>query len=260
VPPVRDFALPAGGGHRDAIPLYDLPTHKIDYHLAKTPTLRSSALRALGAYANVFAIESCMDELAYLAGQNPLDFRLAHLSDPRAMAVLNAVAQASGWHRDKAPASRSDAVRGRGIGFARYKNSGAYCAVVIEIEVAERIILDRVWTVVDAGEVINPDGVINQMEGGILQAASWTLKEAVQWDRLRVTTRSWEDYPILRFDETPRELNVQIMACEQLPPLGVGECAAGPTAAAIANALADALGVRVRDLPLTPERLQRAVT
>lgn len=257
--PLRDFPLPAGGGQRNAIPLYALPSRRIDYHLVKTPMLRTSALRALGAYANVFAIESCMDELALLAGQDPLAFRLAHLADPRAMEVLKAVARASGWDRKKAPAGRQDAVRGRGVGFARYKNGSAYCAVVIEIEVAERITLDRVWAVVDAGEVINPDGLINQMEGGILQAASWTLKEAVHWDRTRVTTRGWEDYPILRFDEVPRELNVHMIPRPALPPLGVGECAAGPTAAAIANALADAIGVRVRDLPLTPERLQRAV-
>lgn len=258
-PPLRDFPLPAGGGQRNAIPLYALPSRRIDYHLVKTPMLRTSALRALGAYANVFAIESCMDELALLAGQDPLAFRLAHLADPRAMEVLKAVARVSGWDREKAPAGRQDAVRGRGMGFARYKNGSAYCAVVIEIEVTERITLDRVWTVVDAGEVINPDGLINQMEGGILQAASWTLKEAVHWDRTRVTTRSWEDYPILRFDEVPRELNVHMIPRPALPPLGVGECAAGPTAAAIANALADAIGVRVRDLPLTPDRLQRAV-
>lgn len=257
--PVRDFPLPAGGGQRNAIPLYVLPSRKIEYRLVQRPTLRSSALRALGAYANVFAIESCMDELAALAARDPLDFRLAHLADPRAIALLNAVAQASGWREDKAPPRRTDTLRGRGIGFARYKNSGAYCAIVIEVEVAERIIVDRVWAAVDAGEVINPDGLINQIEGGVLQAASWTLKEAVHWDRMRVTTRSWEDYPILRFDEAPRELNVHIMPRPELPPLGAGECAAGPTAAAIANALADAVGIRVRDLPLTPERLQQAV-
>jgi nicotinate dehydrogenase subunit B len=258
-PVVRDFPLPAGGGHRNAVPLYDLPSRSIEYHLVKTPVLRSSALRALGGFANVFAIESCMDELAALANQDPLAFRLAHLSDPRAIAVLKAVAEASGWPQALPPASRDGALRGRGLGFARYKNGSAYCAVVIEVEVTERIVLDRIWTVVDAGEVVNPDGLINQMEGGILQAASWTLKEAVHWDAMRVTTRSWEDYPILRFDEVPRELTVQIVPHPELPPLGAGECAAGPTAAAIANALCNAIGIRVRDLPLTPERLARAV-
>jgi nicotinate dehydrogenase subunit B len=258
-PPVLEFPLPAGGGQRNANPLYDLASRTIEYHLVKKPVLRSSALRALGGFANVFAIESCMDELAALAGQDPLAFRLAHLSDPRAIAVLKAVAEASSWHQPLPPASRDDALRGRGIGFARYKNSSAYCAVVVEVEVTDRIVLDRIWTVVDAGEVVNPDGLINQMEGGILQAASWTLKEAVHWDATRVTTRCWDDYPILRFDEVPRELHVHIVPHPELPPLGAGECAAGPSAAAIANALTNAIGIRVRDLPLTPERLARVV-
>jgi nicotinate dehydrogenase subunit B len=258
LPEVREFPLPAGGGQRNALPLYDVASRLIEYHLVKKPVLRSSALRALGGFANVFAIESCMDELAQLAGQDPLAFRLANLSDPRAIAVLKAVAEACNWHQPLPPASRDGALRGRGLGFARYKNSSAYCAVVIEVEVTDRIVLDRIWTVVDAGEVVNPDGLINQMEGGILQAASWTLKEAVHWDATRVTTRCWDDYPILRFDEVPRELHVQIVPHPELPPLGAGECAAGPTAAAIANALHDAIGIRVRDLPLTPERLAKA--
>jgi nicotinate dehydrogenase subunit B len=258
-PPALEFPLPAGGGQRNAIPLYEMASRTIEYHLVKKPVLRSSALRALGGFANVFAIESCMDELAELAGQDPLSFRLAHLSDPRAIAVLKAVAEASNWHQPLPPARRDGALRGRGLGFARYKNSSAYCAVVIEVEVTDRIVLDRIWTVVDAGEVVNSDGLINQMEGGILQAASWTLKEAVHWDAMRVTTRCWDDYPILRFDEVPRELHVHIVPHPELPPLGAGECAAGPTAAAIANALHNAIGVRVRDLPLTPERLARAV-
>ena len=159
----------------------------------------------------------------------------------------------------KAPARREGAVRGRDLALARYKNSGAYFAVVVEIEVGEQIFLDSAWAAVDAGEVVNPDGVVNQIEGGMLQAASWTLKEAVRWDRAGVTSRSWNDYPILNFDETPSVLEVQVIAHPDLPALGVGECAAGPTAAAIANALADALGVCARHLPLTPERLRDAI-
>jgi nicotinate dehydrogenase subunit B len=131
--------------------------------------------------------------------------------------------------------------------------------VVIEVEVTDRILLERVTVAVDAGEVINPDGLMNQVEGGVLQAASWTLKEAVRWDQTQITSRSWDDYPILRFDEVPGEFAVHILPHPELPPLGVGECAAGPTAAAIGNALADALGLRVRDLPLTPERLLAAL-
>jgi nicotinate dehydrogenase subunit B len=200
-----------------------------------------------------------MDELAALCGQDPLDFRLAHLDDPRARAVLEAAAAAAGWRDKKMPARRTDAVRGRGMGMARYKNSGAYCAVVLEVEVAEGIMLDRIWVAVDAGEVINPDGVVNQIEGGVLQAASWTLKEAVDWDADGVGSRSWEDYPILKFVDVPCAVHVELMDQAALPALGVGECAAGPTAAAIANALADAIGVRVRHLPLTQDRLVIAV-
>jgi nicotinate dehydrogenase subunit B len=251
--------LPAGGGQRNALPIYAVTDRRIDYHLLSAPTLHTSALRALGAFANVFAIESGMDELAALCGQDPLDFRLAHLDDPRARAVLEAAAAAAGWRDKKMPARRTDAVRGRGMGMARYKNSGAYCAVVLEVEVAEGIMLDRIWVAVDAGEVINPDGVVNQIEGGVLQAASWTLKEAVDWDADGVGSRSWEDYPILKFVDVPCAVHVELMDQAALPALGVGECAAGPTAAAIANALADAIGVRVRHLPLTQDRLVIAV-
>ena len=258
--PWTDFALTAGGGgQRNAIPLYDLPNKQINYHLIAESTLRSSALRALGAYANVFAIESCMDELADLAQQDPIEFRLNHLTDLRARQVLQSVAEKSGWMSSNISATATDTSRGRGIGFARYKNNGAYCAVVVEIEVTDRIVLDKIWVVVDAGEIIHPDGLINQIEGGVLQAASWTLKEALHWDQTRVTTQSWDDYPILRFDETPSILSVHCIAQQDSPPLGAGECAAGPTAAAIANALRNAIGVRMRDLPLTPERLAQAV-
>lgn len=259
LPTPHDFPMPQGGGQRNAKPMYSLPSRKIDYHFVQQTTLRTSALRALGAFANVFAIECCMDELALLAGADPVAFRLAHLEDARAIEVIQTAARTSGWHTPKPPSKRDGALRGRGIGFARYKNSAAYCAVIIEVEVTDRVVLERVSVAVDAGEVINPDGLRNQIEGGVLQAASWSLKEAVHWDRTRVTTRSWDDYPILRFDEVPAEITVDIIARPELPPLGVGECAAGPTAAAIANALADAIGLRVRDLPLTPEKILKAI-
>lgn len=255
--PAHDFPLPAGGGQRNAVPIYDLPSRRVAYHLVKTPVLRSSALRALGAFANVFAIESAMDELGALAGQDPLAFRLAHLRDERAIAVLQAAAAAAGWGREKTPPRREGAIRGRGLSLARYKNTSAYCALVVEIEVTDRIVLEHVWAAVDAGEVVNPDGLVNQIEGGVLQAASWTLKEAVQWNGAQVTTRSWADYPILSFEEAPATLLVEVVSRPELPPLGVGECAAGPTAAAIANALADALGVRARHLPLTTDTLMK---
>jgi CO/xanthine dehydrogenase Mo-binding subunit len=209
--------------------------------------LRVSALRALGAYANVFAIESMMDEIALALGADPVEFRLRHLRDPRARAVLEAASNASkAWEKREG--------RGRGVAFARYKNVSAYCAVAVEVEAAEKVRLLRAVAAVDAGEVVNPDGLANQIEGGVVQAASWTLKEAVRWDRSGVRARSWEDYPILAFDEVP-EIEVVTLDRPGEPALGAGECAAGPTAAAIANALHDALGLRMRHLPLTPERI-----
>jgi len=249
----RDAPWPPGAGDRNSPPLYDIP-HEVVYHFVPEMPLRVSALRTLGAYANVFAIESFMDELAAAAGADPVAFRLKHLADPRARAVIEAAARAANW---QAGAS-GDATRGRGIGFARYKNASAYCAVVAEVEVAEKIRLRRAVAAVDAGHTINPDGLRNQVEGGIVQAASWTLKEAVRWDATRVLTRSWEDYPILRFDEVP-DVEVVIVDRPGEPGLGAGECSAGPTAAAIANALAHALGVRARNLPLTPERVAEAM-
>ncbi len=250
----RDAPYPPGTGDRNSVPLYDFPAQEVRYHFVAEMPLRVSALRSLGAYANVFAIESFMDELALAAGADPVAFRLAHLADPRAKAVIEAAAKAARWQ----PGAASDGVHGRGIAFARYKNSSAYCAIVAEVEVAEKIRLRRAVAAVDAGGVINPDGLANQVEGGIVQAASWTLKEAVRWDRSRVLARSWEDYPILKFDEAPQ---IELVVPDQpgAPGLGAGECAAGPTAAAIANALAHALGVRARDLPLTPERVAAAM-
>ena len=250
VPPAKDMPLPAGGADRNAVPLYDFGRDEVVYHFIGETPLRVSALRALGAYANVFAIESMMDEIARAIGADPVEFRLRHLKDARARAVIEAAAKAAGWG---APAGKD---RGIGIGFARYKNASAYCAVVAEVEAGERLRLRRAVAAVDAGQVINPDGLINQIEGGIVQAASWTLKEEVRWDRGGVRARSWEDYPILRFDEVP-QIDVVVLNHPELPGLGSGECAAGPTAAAIANALHDALGVRARHLPLTPERIAR---
>jgi nicotinate dehydrogenase subunit B len=252
VPPPKDTPLPTGGATRNSIPLYDFPRQEVAYNFIADMPLRVSALRTLGAYMNIFAIESFMDELAAAARADPVEFRLRHLSDPRARAVLEAAAKAAGSPRGGAGSV------GRGIGFGRYKNMSAWCAVVAEVEVAEKIRVRRVFAAVDAGEVVNPDGLKNQIEGGIMQAASWTLKEAMRWDHERLLSRTWEDYPILKFDEVP-EIEVVLIDRPGLPGLGVGECAAGPTGAALANALANALGVRVRELPLTPERIASAM-
>jgi CO/xanthine dehydrogenase Mo-binding subunit len=250
VPPAKDVPQPTGGADRNAIPLYDFQVQDISYNFIADMPLRVSALRSLGAFANVFAIESFMDELAAATNTDAIEFRLRHLKDARAREVIETVAKAARWTND----GKGNATRGRGLGFARYKNRSAYCAVIAEVEVGETLRVKRVVAAVDAGQVVNPDGLTNQIEGGIVQAISWTLKEQVLWDRERVLSRSWESYPILRFDETP-EVEVIILSRPGEPGLGVGECAAGPTAAAIANALFNALGVRARDLPLTPDRI-----
>jgi nicotinate dehydrogenase subunit B len=241
-----------GGSDRNSIPLYDFPSWQIDCHRLLTMPIRTSALRTLGAQGNVFAIESFLDELAAERGEDPVDFRLRHLGDFRAKDVIRATAARANWK----PARQAGV--GHGLGFARYKNTGAYCAVVAEIEGAEDIIVKRLTIAVDVGEAINPDGVVNQIEGGAIQATSWVLKERVRFDKHRITSSTWTDYPILRFSEVP-EVQVEIMQRPEMEPLGAGEAAHGPVTAAIANAVFDALEVRVRHLPITRDSLIAAM-
>jgi nicotinate dehydrogenase subunit B len=238
------------GGSKNAVALYDFPQH-VTYEFAAGLPFRLSALRSLGAFANVFAIESFMDELAELAGCDPVEFRLRHLADPRARRVVNRVAEISDYSMP------CEAGLGRGLGFARFKNTGSYCAVMALVSVDEAVEVRKLWAVVDAGLVINPAGVVSQIEGGMLQAASWVLKEAVPTDGTRLIAESWKDYPILTFGETP-ETKVEVMADPDFPSAGVGEASLGPTAGAIANAVANAFGMRIRELPLTRERLMQA--
>jgi len=238
-----------GGSERNATPCYDLPAWRVTNHRLLTMPIRTSSLRTLGAFANVFAIESFMDELAAERGEDPLAFRQRHLKDARARAVLEAAARRAGWSSRQ----KREGV-GHGLGFARYKGFGAYCAAVAEVETDPDIRVRRLVLAVDVGEAINPDGVTNQMEGGAIQATSWVLKEAVRFDRSRITSDTWETYPILRFSEVPA-VEVEIIARPEEKPLGAGEAAHGPVAGAIANAVCDALGVRVRDLPITRERI-----
>jgi CO/xanthine dehydrogenase Mo-binding subunit len=193
-----------------------------------------------------------MDELAAAAGADPVAFRLAHLTDPRARRVIEDVASFAGW------AARPAEGAGWGLGYARYKGLAGYCAAVAEVAAGTSISLRRLWLVVDVGRVINPDGVINQVEGGAIQSASWALREQVRFDRARITSVTWDSYPILRFTEVP-EVAVRIVAAPDQPEAGAGELAQGPVAAAIGNAVASAVGVRVRDLPLTTEQVTRAI-
>lgn len=241
------------GGARNSEPAYELPHRKIVLHSLPGLPFRTSALRTLGGYANVFATESFMDELADAAGVDPVEFRLRHLKDPRARRVIETAVKRADWRFSPEQGS----ARAAGIAFARYKNTAAYVAVVANVHVQEEVRVLSVVAAVDAGLVINPDGVINQIEGGIVQAISWTLKEQVIFDGRRVTTRSWDEYPILRFDEVP-ELAVELIERPEDPPLGVGEAVLGPAAAAVANAVARALDFRIRDLPLTRVRIVAA--
>jgi len=241
-----------GGADRNSIPLYEFPSWQIECHRLLTMPIRTSALRTLGAQGNVFAIESFLDELAVERGEDPVDFRLRHLSDSRAQDVIRSVASRANWKPDKTVGI------GYGLGFARYKNTGAYCAVIAEVEGAEDIRVKRLTIAVDVGEAINPDGVINQIEGGAIQATSWVLKESVRFDKQRITSNTWTEYPILRFSEVP-DVHVDLIQRPDIEPVGAGEAAHGPVTAAIANAVFDALGVRIRNLPINRDSLIAAM-
>jgi CO/xanthine dehydrogenase Mo-binding subunit len=209
-------------------------------------------VRSLGAFVNVFAIESFMDELARLAAKDPFEFRLTHLQDPRAIAVLQLL-------KAKAPPPLTAPDAGRGVALARYKNRQTYCAVLVDVHVSDaaEVRLDRAVIAADAGLVIDPDGLSNQLEGGFIQAASWSLKEAVSWDADGVTSRDWQSYPILTFSEVPL-IETHLVDARHQPAMGAGEASTGPTPAAIANAVFDAVGVRLRDVPFTSQRVREA--
>lgn len=257
-PTPEPIPQPTGGGDRNAIPLYRFANTRIVHHFIPDMPVRVSALRALGAYTNVFAIESFMDELAKLAGADPVAFRLRHLQDARARDVIERAAEKFGW----SAAAKLPKGRGRGFAFAKYKNLAAYTAVAVELEVEREtgnVRPIRFVAANDSGQIVNPDGVRNQIEGGIVQSTSWTMREAVTFDQARVTSRDWSTYPILRFPELPDRVEVHLIDRPGQPFLGTGEAAQGPTAAAIANALADATGVRLRELPFTRQRVKAAI-
>jgi CO/xanthine dehydrogenase Mo-binding subunit len=255
VPAPTDVPEAAGGGAtRNGEPLYDIPNKRIIHHLVPETPRRTSALRSLGAMPNVFALESFIDELAERAEQDPIAYRLARLSDPRARRVIERAASMANWSESERRANRDQAHRGKGIGFAQYKNRAAYAAVIVELEVEDSIRVVRAWCAADAGLAVNPDAAINQLEGGIIQSASWVLKEQVRFDTQSGGPIDWETYPVLRFSEVP-EIAIELVESDSDTPLGVGEATAGPTAAAIGNAVSRALGVRMRDLPLTRERI-----
>ena len=242
------------GAHRNADPIYDFPRKRVVRHAAADSPLRVSALRSLGAYANIFAIESFMDELAAAAGADPFDFRLRHLRDERARAVLQAAADKANWTSREAAKADDE---GWGLALAQYKNLQCYCAIVVKLRVDREcgaIEFKRVIIAADAGQVVNPDGLSNQLEGGFAQAASWTLFEEVKFDARGITSVDWETYPILAFGAAPIIETVIINRVDS-PFLGAGEAAQNPTPAAIANAIYDAVGLRLRDIPFRPEKV-----
>ena len=253
LPPAVD--PPAERGHgsaRNAEPYYDIARVDVTVHRLLTMPIRASSLRSLGGHLNTFAAESVIDELALAIGRDPVEMRLAHLSDPRAREVLSTAAEAAGWG-----APRPDG-HGRGVAFCRYKNRSSYCAVVADVEATDRVRVSRLTIAVDVGRVVNVDGVRNQIEGGAIQATSWALFEQVRFDRHSILSTDWESYPIARFSQVP-EVEVHVVHRPEEPPLGAGEATQGPVTAAIGNALVDAIGVRVRTLPFTPDNIVAAI-
>ena len=251
-----NYGPPNYAADRNAIALYDFPGHRVQTHFITDMPVRVSSTRGLGAYANVFAIESFMDELARATEADPVAYRLRHLKDPRARDVVQQAADVFGWATWHASPNR-----GRGLAFAKYKNIAGYCAVAMEVEVNPRsghIRVIRAVASTDCGHIVSPDGVRNQIEGGLIQSLSWTLKEEVKFDDTRILSSDWSSYPILTFSEVP-PVEVVLIDRPGTPFLGAGEASQGPTGAALANAVFDATGVRLRQLPFTPERVKQAL-
>ena len=253
----KGIPQPAGGGDRNSIPLYDFPNQKVVHHFIPDMPIRVSALRTLGAYANVFAIESFMDEMAALAKADPVAFRLAHLKDPRAKAVIEKAAEMAGWK----PGQAGSLARGRGIGFSKYKNLACYVACIADVDIdraSGKARATHVWAAVDSGLIINPDGLKNQIEGGIVQSASWTLYEQVRFDKRGIQSLDWASYPIMTMPDVPK-VTIELINRPAERPLGAGEGSQGPTVAVIANAVAHATGKRLRDLPMDAARVKAAL-
>lgn len=250
-PPPTGDDVPEGA-ERNAVPYYAIANVRASKRTVRSLPYRASSIRGLGAYLNIFAIETLMDDIACALDQDRFAFRLANLDDPRARAVVARLAEIC-----DGPSTAAEGC-GLGIGFGRYKNQGAYCAVAARVETDADVRVTHLWATVDAGEAINPDGIANQIEGGMIQSTSWTLKEALEFDGEAVAARDWDSYPILKFSEVP-ETFVEILPRDDDPPLGVAEASQGPTAAAIGNAVHDALGVRVRRLPITRHAIAAAI-
>lgn len=241
----------SGGSHRNGIPEYTFKAKQL-YLFDYDGPLRTSSLRGLGAYANTFAMECFLDELIRKSGNDPFEFRIKNLEDPRAIAVIKELAERSNLKTKSKPANT-----GFGVAYARYKNATSYFAVLAEIKIdkeAKNYKLKKLTGVIDSGLTINPDGLKNQTEGGMIQSASWTMMEEVTFDQNGITSVDWNSYPIMRMIDVP-EVEVHIIDRPETKPMGAGEAAMGPVAAAIANAVFDATGSRIRNLPIKPEKI-----
>jgi CO/xanthine dehydrogenase Mo-binding subunit len=250
--------LGAGGGDRNARHSYSVPNNRVSVRWLEQSVIRPSAFRGLGAPANVFANESFLDELAAAANADPVQFRLRLLKDPRALAVVQRVAEIADWK----PKAARPANTGRGIAFLQYENENTYVATIADVTVNRQtgmVRVSRVFVAHDCGLIINPDGLRNQIEGGTIQTISRTLKEQVQWNADGVTSVDWASYPILTFAEVPETIVIALIDHPDQPALGAGEAAACAVPAAIGNAIFDAIGVRFRHLPFTPDRVKSAL-
>jgi nicotinate dehydrogenase subunit B len=250
------------GAERNARTNYNFLNQRVVIHWLEESPLRGSSFRSLGGAENTFANESFMDELAFAAHQDPAQFRLRYLTDARCRAVLEAVLEKASWDIRPSPRTKPvGVVEGRGLAFARYENDQAIvaCVVFLTVDTADgRIRVQRVVVAHDCGLIINPDGVKNQIEGNVIQSLSRALKEEVKFDEYRVTSIDWETYPILKFSEVP-EIDIVLLNRPDQPALGAGEASQVTTAAAVANAIFDATGVRLRQIPFTPERVKTAL-
>ena len=263
-PVSTDAPLPAGAAARNAVPVYaGIPNQRISTHFLKEAPIRTSALRTLGGYFNALCGDLFIDDLAARAGKDPISYRIANLRDPRLAAVLHRAVEISGWTPETVRLRRTlePVMAGTGVGLTRYKNTDCYVAVVARVEVDTRTGEVRpiaLWAAVDAGRVVNPDGLRNQIEGGMVQSTSWTLMEEGRWNANRMVSDNYADYPILEFPAVPRIESVIIDRPDQ-PPLGAGEGSQAPTGAAIANAILAATGHRIPEVPLTPDRVRAAL-
>jgi nicotinate dehydrogenase subunit B len=245
-----------------AIP-YSIPNVKTLSHLLDDTPFRSSWLRAPGRMQNTFANECFMDELAATAGVDPLEFRLKYLSDARGVELMRRLAAIANWQQRPSPRNNTngDIVTGRGICYIKYELMRTYVGAVAEVEVNRKtgeIAIQRFYVAHDCGQIINPDGLMNQIEGNVIQSISRTLKEEIQFDRSGVTSLHWATYPILTFAEVP-EVVIELIDRPTEPPWGAGEPASAVVPSAIANAVFDAVGVRLRSVPFTPAKVRAAI-